>query len=106
MKNFTLLQTILFVLFICVALLFVGKPVSADSIPSNIEYLDEMDLVYEIGGSDALYGSKHLDVGVMTGILNLGNPWNDEDTGSYAMVKADVKGIRLINRLWKLITGK
>jgi len=90
---------------LAVLIMLVAVPVFADSIPSNIEYMDEVDLVYEIGGSDALWGSEHLDVGVMTGIANLGNPWNTEKESSYVMVKADIKGIRLLNRLWDLVTG-
>lgn len=91
------------VIVLLLVLLLVGvTPVFAGMFPSNVEHMDEVDLVYEIGASDALWGSEHLDVGVMTGITNLGNPWNTEKTSSYVMVKADVKGIRLLNRLLDL----
>lgn len=94
------------VIAVMVLVLLGAVPVFADSIVSNIEHMDEVDLVYEIGGSDALYGSKSLDVGIMTGISNLGNPWNNAKTGSYVMIKADVKGIRLVNKLVDWIKNK
>ena len=94
-------------LLIAVAVVFiVGGTVPVIASSSNLEYMDELDLIYEVGGSDAIWGSEHLDVGVMTGISNLGNPWNDEEVGSYAMVKADVKGIRLLNRILDFIFNK
>ena len=91
-------------LILVIALLaLLAAPVFADSIPSNIEYMDELNLVYEIGGSDFIYGSENLDIGVMTGISNLGNPWNDASTSSYVMAKVDVKGVRIVNRLMGLL---
>ena len=105
-KNFIRSMMVMLILIAAIIVCMGAIPAFADSIPSNIEYMDEVDLVYEVGGSDFIYGSEKLDIGVMTGISNLGNPWNDEKTNSYVMVKVDVKKIRIVNRLWGWFTSR
>jgi len=98
-------KVIVLVVVLMVALVTV--PAFADySISSNWEVFDEVSTIGEIGGSDALIGSKNFDLGVMLGVTNYKNPFNNEKADSYIMVKGDVKGIRLLNRVWSLITGK
>ncbi len=95
-------------LLIAVAVMFVFSmgvpPVFASN--SNLEYFDEMSILYKIKSDDLFLKTKHFDIGAEAGILNLGNPFNNFKEETYIAGVISVKEVHLLNRLWAWFTNR
>lgn len=94
-------------LLIAIAVMFImGGTAPLFASLSNLEYMDEMDLLYKVKADDFILYTEYVDIGVESGIWNLGNPFNDKPVSSYIGGVVSIKKVRIVNRLWSWVTNR